>query len=286
MTNSKIMRVISGTALAFTVLAPTLVLAAATGIDAALNTGVNTQTQAQTGGGNTGASVNAGASVQLSAAVTKRAKEKATKEIDRRIAALTDLNTRVGQMTKVSAELKQNLVLNTQNQITTLNNLKTQITNETDGAALKTQVQSITTDYRVYALVLPQTRIAAAADREATLINMLAEIGSKLQARLTAAQQAGANVSAYAQPLSDMGTRLGSAQTHAQAALTGAAQLTPDGGDAAKIKANTDALKKANAEIKAAQQDLIAARKAADTIIKGLKTLQAGASATTSTQVR
>jgi hypothetical protein len=264
-------------ALALSLLVPGFVFAE-TGVDAALGA----TAQAQVGTTQVKAQVNA--STTLSAAVMTRAKTKAGNEIDRRIKALTDLSTRVTGMTKVTAEFKQNLATNVQNQITALTNLKAKIEADTDGATLKTDIQTITQSYRVFALVIPQARIAAAADREATLINMLAGLGAKLQARLQTAQQAGADVTALATALTDMGNKLASAQTHAQAAITGSATLTPDNGDAAGMKANTDALQAARKEIEAAHQDLIAARKAADTILKGLKTLKVNTTASTTTQ--
>ncbi len=243
-----------------------------------LDAAVNATAQVQTPAG--------GASVGASATVMARAKTKANQEIDRRIKALTELSARINAMNKVTAELKQNINTNIQNQANLLNTLKVKIEADTDAATLKTDVQSITQSYRVFALLMPQARIAAAADREATVIGMLADLGSKLQVRLQAAQQGGADVTVLVQALTAMGTSLGSAQTHAQAAISGSATLTPDQGDKDKMKANTTALQGAKAEIVAAQKDIVAARKEAETIIKGLRTLKVGASASTTVQTQ
>lgn len=270
----RVIAVLLGSAL----LVPSFVLAEST-IDAAV---INGAAQAKVG--TTNVKANVAASTTLSAAVMTRAKDKANREIDRRIKALQDLSTRVNGMTKVTAELKTNLNTNVQNQVTLLTALKAKIAADTDGATLKTDVQSITQGYRVFALVIPQSRIAAAADREAMLINMLAELGGKLQARLQTAQQGGADVTALAAALADIGTKLASAQTHAQAAISTSAVLTPDQGDKDKMKANTDALAKARAEIVAGQKDIADARKDVETIIKGLKTLKVNTHASTTTQ--
>lgn len=231
------------------------------------------------------AGLRASASTTISVAVMTRAKTKADTEIDRRIKALTELNTRVSAMTKVTADFKQNLATNIQTQITGLTALKAKIDADEDGATLRTDVQSVTQAYRVFALVMPQARIAAAADREATIINMLAGIGTKLQARIAAAGTAGVDVSAMNTALTDMGTKLASAQTHAQAAVNNSATLTPDGGDKDKMKTNTDALVAARKEVEAARQDLVAARKDVDVILKGLRAA-AGASASSTVQVQ
>jgi len=261
MTTHLYTRRIAAGALALSLLVPTLVFAQAN------NTG---------NAGNTGQAGGAAVPAKMSDAVMARAKEKAYKEIDRRTKALSDLATRVSGMTKISEEFKKNLNTNVQNQISLLAALKTKIEADTDGATLREDIKSIATSYRIFALVMPQARIAAAADREATLINMLIGLGTKLQARLVEAQASGADIAALAASLADMDTKLKSAQVHAQAAVTSTATLTPDEGDQARMKANTDALKAARAEIVAAHKDLQDARKAADTITKGLRALNSG----------
>ena len=215
-------------------------------------------------------------------AVTARAKTKASQEIDRRIKTLQELSARVDAMKKVTTDFKQNLKNNTNVQVQSLQQLKAKIQAEANAEVLKTDVQSITRDYRIYALTVPMTRIAAAADREATIINMLLGVGLKLQARLEAAQTAGADITALATALNDMGAKLQSAQARAQAAVNAVGPLAPDGGDKAKMDANAKALKTAQGEIKAAHQDIVAARKSMQTVLSGLNSLSVGASASTS----
>ncbi|HVV38991.1 MAG TPA: hypothetical protein VHD31_01565 [Candidatus Paceibacterota bacterium] len=234
----------------------------------------------------TSAQVQVSASTTVSTAVMTRAKTKADTEIDRRIKALGDLNTRVQAMTKITADFKTNLNTNIQNQISGLTALKAKIDADTEGSVLKTDVQSVTSSYRIFALVMPQARIAAAADREATIINMMAALGAKLQARVQATQAAGADITAVNTALVDMGNKLQSAQTHAQAAVSGSATLTPDKGEKTLMAANDAALKTARAEIKSAQTDLVAARKDVDTILKGLRTISAAAAASSTVQTQ
>ncbi len=229
---------------------------------------------------------NATASTTLGANVVVRAKARAAEEIERRTKALGAMRARIAAMNKVTAEFKQNLNANVDVQVNNLASLRARIEGQTDTAALKVDVQSITRDYRIYALVMPQARIAAAADRAATLINMLATLGTKLQTRLEVARAAGSDVTALASALTDMGVRLQSAQAHAQAAVNGSATLTPDNGDKAIMESNLAALKKAREEIKAAHEDIVAARKDVDTIVKGLRALSVKASASTTVQTQ
>ncbi len=209
------------------------------------------------------------------------AKNKADKEIDRRIQALGELNTRVDGMQRVTANFKQTLTTNIQNQVTGLNQLKTKIDADADIATLKADIKTITDSYRIYMLVMPQARIAASADREVTIITMMNQLGTKLQTRISAAQSSGSNVSALLAALTDMSSKLSDASTQSQAAVSVSSGLVPDEGDKTKKAQNAAALKAARANIKAAHTDLIAARKDAEIIVKGLKTLSSAAASTT-----
>ncbi|MDQ5955438.1 MAG: hypothetical protein QG621_441 [Patescibacteria group bacterium] len=214
----------------------------------------------------------------------KTAIEKADKEIDRRVVVLTELNTRVQAMERVTPDFKNTLSANVQTQITALGQLKTKIDADTDLETLKSDVKAITDSYRIFALVLPQTRIAVAADREVTLIAMMNSLGTKLQARLQELQSQGKDVGPLLTALTDMSSKLKDAATQAQAAVSVTATLTPDAGDKAKMESNTTALKTGRSDIQAAQKDLVAARKDAKIIIDGLKALGASVGSASSTQ--
>jgi len=230
---------------------------------------------------------NAGAGATLSATTTARmekARTRAAQEIERRIESLTKINVRIGGVTKISDQFKANLNTNIQNQITALTALKVKIDGDTDLNTLKTDVQSITKSYRIFALIMPQTHIAAMADRTATAINIMIGIGNKLQARLTEMQNAGADVSALIATLSDMGAKISDAQAKAQAAVDVTATLVPDNGDKDKMAANKAALTEGRDNLKEAHQDLVNARKYITTILKGIRELSASSSATIETQ--
>lgn len=250
---------------------------------------VNATTQVQTSATVPGAKVTARATVTASSTAettrAARAKEKAAQEIDRRIASLNAMLARITAMKKVNDALKTNLTTNVNLEIEGFNNLKAKIEADTDLATLKTDVQSVTQSYRIYALVMPQVHISVAADRIATIINMMNSVGGKLQARITSAKAAGNNTTAAETALTDLGTKLQSAQTHAQASITLVAPLVPDQGDKTVQASNEAKIKEAQAELKAAQADLVAARKDITTIIKEIKGYKAeGSASTTVTQ--
>lgn len=255
------------------VLAPAFALAQTATVDTSAT--VNT----------TGASASVTGSATLTAAEQK-AVSRGDQEITRRITALNDLNTRVQAMQAVTATFKQNLAANIQTEITTFTNLQAKIDADTDLATLKTDIQSITKSYRVYILVLPQGRIAAAADRVVTIVTMMSTLGSKLQARIQAASTAGNDTTALTAALTDMSGKLQDAQTQAQAAVTATASLQPDNGDTTVMASNTAALKQARTDIQTAMTDLQAARKDVSTIVSGLAKFNANVNASSTTQTQ
>jgi hypothetical protein len=226
-------------------------------------------------------SVNADTSVKLSAQLTT-AKTRADQEIDRRVQSLNDLETRVNDMQRITASFKQSLSSNVQTQVSDLTQLKAKIDADTDAATIKTDVQSVVQSYRIFVLVLPMTRIATAADREVTIITMMNQLGAKLQARISAAQSAGANTSVMMASLTDLSNKLADASTQSQAAVSVTASLTPDNGDTTKMAQNTAALKTGRTDVQAAQKDLVAARADIKTIVSGLAKVPAPAATATS----
>ena len=263
------------------VLSPVLVAAQATGVGAAVRTDVNVSAQA--------ADVRATAKVEMSGAVMTEAKARADKELKRRIEALTSLNARVQAMQKVTETFKQSLAGSIDAQISAFQALNTKIAADTDAATLKADVQSIAESYRVFALVLPQIHIAAAADREVTISFMMQTLGNKLAARIQAAGAAGVDVLAATEALNDMATQISTANAKAQAAVEVSASLAPDNGDKDKMASNKAALAEARADLNASNKALQAARKDVDTILKSLKkaeaSVQASGSASASTTV-
>lgn len=196
--------------------------------------------------------------------VSARLQERANKEIDRRITNLNKLEEKIQGISKLSSTEKASLVLTIQNQISLLSNLKIKINAETDAATLKTDVQSITKAYRIYALVLPQIEIIVAADKISTTANTLSDLSVKLQSRSK-------DVVAIQQLLADMNAKIADAQVKASAAIAGVKALVPDNGVKSIKDANDNAFKAARDSIKAGTKDLKDAKKIADKIRNSLK---------------
>jgi len=209
---------------------------------------------------------------------------RADQEIARRVKALNALSARVEAMVRLSATDKNNLSSSIQSQIAAMNALQSQIT--VDAAAnntssLKTAVQSITASYRIFALILPQGTIEAAADRVLTIAGTMNDLATKLSARVQVAQSAGNNVATAQTALTDLNTKVSDASTQATAAAAAVASLTPDNGSSTVMASNTATLKDARSKIQTAQQDFVTARADAETIIKDLAGFKVPATAST-----
>ncbi len=247
-----------------------------------LGVGVNASASISTTGVKAGLTANA--SVKLAARITNIT-NRADQEITRRVNALNALSTRVNAMVRLSSTDKNNLSSSIQGQITAMNELQAQITADAaanNTSSLKTDVQSITASYRIFALILPQGTIEAASDRALTIVGILNDLSMKFSARIQTAQSAGNNVTAATTALADMNAKISDANTQAIAAASEVASLTPDNGNATVMASNTSTLKDARSKIQAAQQDFVAARTDAETIIKNLATFKISVMATTS----
>lgn len=215
-------------------------------------------------------SVKAEISIRLGAKEEK-GKANGAKEIDRRVQALTELLSRVGSMGQVSAQFKASLTSAVQNQIDAFTALKAKIAADTSTTTLKEDIKSITDSYRVFALIIPQGRIAAEADRIVNIATMLGGLGPKLQARISSVQSAGVDTTALSAALADLQTQISNASSQAQAAVSVSAALTLDQGDKTKMAANEAALKQARGNLETAEKALKAARKDVETILKGIR---------------
>lgn len=192
-------------------------------------------------------------------------------EITARIDSLNKLLSRLGSMKNIPSSDEASLASSIQTEIANLTSLKGSIDADTSTSTLVTDYQSITKSYRVYALVLPQASITAAADRVLDLVNAFNALATKLQAYVTTAQNNGTNVSAAVSALADLTAKTTDASTQANAAISEVSGLQPDQGATSTLQANTGALKDAQSKIKAATTDLAAARKDVTTVVNVIK---------------
>lgn len=191
-----------------------------------------------------------------------RFKERANKEIDRRIASLERLLTRINEMKKMTASQKTSLTTQVQTEIDKLEALKVKIAADTDMATLKTDVQSIVTAYRIYALFLPKIQILGAADRLQTTADMMSSHAARLEVKIEEQEANGQDVADAEALLADMNAKIADANTQAQNAINTVTPLTPEG-----FPDNKTQLQSARQMIATGLKDLNTARQDARKII-------------------
>lgn len=234
-----------------------------------------------------GATVSAGSSTVSASAAAKitTAKSRANQEITRRIGILNDLSTKVQAMVKVSADEKSAIANEVQAEISSLTSLNAKIQADTDAPTLKTDVQSIAIDYRIFMLIIPQGRIEVASDRIQTIAANYTTLSGTLQTRISQAP-AGTDTTKVNAWLSDMNTQVANANAQAQAAVSLVANLQPDQGNAAVETSNKTALKNAAGDSKTALADLKTARQDAGSIVKTVESWKTSANASSSASVQ
>jgi len=155
--------------------------------------------------------------------------EKAGSEITRRLEALNKLITRIQAMVRLNQTQKDALISQVRAEIAALNTLKDKIGQDTDLTTLKTDVQSITKSYRIFAMFIPKIQIIAHADRLLTVIEELGKLTEKLQARIDELNAAGKDTSAMKALMEQRAAKIAEAKAQAENAISAVLPLTPDG---------------------------------------------------------
>lgn len=190
---------------------------------------------------------------------------KAAAEIQRRTTSLSELITKLNNMKHLSDTQKVTLTTKIQTEITNLNMLLAKIQSNSDAGSLKSDVQSIVTSHRIYALFMPQIRLLAGADLLLEVSEKMSSFSGKLQTRITSAQNSGHDTTSLQALLKDMNEKITDAKTQANTVITDITPLTPEG-----YPANKTILEQAKIKLQTGIQDLKTAGLSARQIIQGL----------------
>jgi hypothetical protein len=191
-----------------------------------------------------------------------------------RIASLNKLSARIAKFKHLTADQVTSLNATVQSSITAMNSLKAKIDGETDLTTLTSDYASITKDYRIYMVVLPDENTIAATDNAIGTIATDQTALATLQARITTATTAGKDTTVVQASYADATAKLADAQTQSNALITAVSSLKVDMGDKtieASNKTEVAAAKVARTNMLA---DLAAAKKDIASIRAGLKTLK------------
>ena len=205
-------------------------------------------------------------SAQVKETVATNLKERALKEIDRRLSTLNDLLARLNNAKKLSSTNKATLTTLIQQNISNLSSLKSTISTITDPTQLKTEVQSIVKDYRIYALIVPQVQLIIATDNVISATDKLTTVATTLGQRINEQKAQGKDVTELETALVTMQSKTLSAKAQAQRAQELVMSLTPDG-----YPGNKGSLQTARSQLVAASRDIKDASQAARKIIQGLQ---------------
>jgi len=209
---------------------------------------------------------------QKTADKISKVKSVADKQLDQRIENLGKLKDRINKFKNLIDNDKNSIIATIDGLIFNLDGLKNLIDTATSSDMVKETRETINTNYRVYALVMPQLNIIASADQMTTMISIMNIIGTKLETRInslaTSTDITSANIASARKTLTDLKTQLVDAQTNIQLAISMVAPLIPDQGDKIVMEKNQKTLKDARSKIKLAKTSLVIAKKDAEAIVK------------------
>lgn len=184
---------------------------------------------------------------------------------------LTDLQTtqtKVSGLVKLSSDQKAQYSNQITANITGLTSLKTKCDADTDLTTLRTDYQSIFTQYRVYAVFLPQIHLLVASDTMGVTTDKLSTYAASLEARV----QTAGNPSNLVSLLTDMQHKIADAKTQYSNVESQISPLTPQNYDS-NPTGTTSILKNARVEIQTGASDLKIAFSDGNQILQTLKSL-------------
>jgi hypothetical protein len=178
-------------------------------------------------------------------------------EIARRLSALNALSAKITATTKLTSADQSALSSEVSTEVSGLTSLKATLDADTDLTNAKADGQSIITDYRVFALIVPKVDIVKTADDQQVAEGKLSALAPKLQSRITTAQTAGKSVTSLQTQLNDLTTKIGAALTISSTLETNVISLQPSdyNSDTTVLSGDRDQLKTAQADIQAALSD-------------------------------
>lgn len=189
-------------------------------------------------------------------------------EINRRLTTLNGLSSKIASATKLTSSDQNDLTTVVNNEISGLTNLKTTLDSETQVTNAITDAQSIFSDYRVFALVVPQTDLIKTADDQQVTETKLSTLSSKIQADITSDQTAGKNVTNLQTQLNALVAKIQAAQTISNSIETSVITLTPS-----DYNTNHSVLSGDRNQLKTAQSDIVVAITEAKSLVSSLKSV-------------
>lgn len=166
---------------------------------------------------------------QIKESALDRLKQKASREIDKRINTLNNLLDKMGLAKRLNDDDKSELSVQINDEIAGLETLRDKIEADSSLASLRADVQSIVKDYRVYKLIVPKARMLIASDRIlAAAEKFETSVIARLENALNESKNRGDDVSELEEKLEELKGNIESAKINAQKANDLVSELTPD----------------------------------------------------------
>ncbi len=190
-------------------------------------------------------------------------------EISRRLTSLNTLASKITSATHLTSSDAAVLSAEVSSAISGLQTLQTQLDASTSLSSAITYAKDIFTEYRVYAIVMPKIQLIKMADDQQAVQAKLSTMAQKLQARLTAEQQAGQNVASLLADLANMNSEI-----KAAAAISASVEAAVINVEPTDFNSNHSVLEGYNTQLKTAHTDDQAAFNDVKTIVNALKSLK------------
>lgn len=193
-------------------------------------------------------------------------KARCREAIDKRLTALDGASRRLGEAEHVTDDHEATLSAILTDTGDSLTALGGEIAADTDAEALKAHCRSIFEDHRVFALVLPRTRLVVGSDVAGVAGGRFEQVADRIEQAIDEAEAAGKDVTQARADLEAMRAEIDSAQTTAAGVPGGILDLTP-----ADWNADHEVLTPAREAMRSVRGDLRSARELARGIVAALK---------------
>jgi len=184
-------------------------------------------------------------------------------------ARIGSLNTAIAKITAaqdIGSSDRSEILATLNGDVAGMNTVEAKIAADTTVATASADYKTIFTTYRVYAVAIPQSRLAAAADREtSTTIPRLTDAQTKLSAAL-AGPDAGKSTPALQADLSDMSAQVSAATAALNGIAAESLAVTPSA-----YNSNHSVLEPIRSAVKSAIADLTKASTDGKTVLAAIK---------------
>lgn len=195
-------------------------------------------------------------------------KERANREIDRRISSLSKLTDKISTIARITDAQKASLNTEIANNVAELTSLKDKIATDTELSVLKNDVKSIVDSYRIYAIFIPKIHLLASVNKTDQAQIKLSEIAVKLEAKIKILKDSGKDVSRLETNLAEMKTNLTNAKTKINTLQEKIISVIPSG-----YPGNKNVLIDGKNTMALIKKDLASARQNAAQVIAGIKAI-------------